>query len=166
MKKWMVILVCMLLLSGCGARETFETLGNVPHLPPSLPQMQAVCLTIPGEAALAVSGEDGNMKIYECDGYLMVLQTFDSGDLQKTIRSLSGFSPEQLTVMESTCGDHVRYDWIWTAVAEEGDMVCRGAVLDDGGYHYSLYVMAPAGESAGLAAQWNQLFGSFCLDEE
>lgn len=166
MKKWMAILVCMLLLTGCGARETFETLGDVPHISATSPQMQSVAVELPGNAALAVSGEDGGATMYECDGYLIVLQTFGSGNLSETIRALCGFGPEQLTVLESTCGDHTRYDWVWTAVAEEGDMVCRGAILDDGGYHYSLYVMAPAAASAEYSSQWNALFGSFCLDQE
>lgn len=166
MKKWLVILVGMLFLTGCGSVETYETLGDVAHLSPTAAQMQQVVLTLPQEAALAVSGGDGEVTVYECDGYMIQLQTFASGDFSKTIRALCGFDPDALTVMESACGDHTRYDWVWTAVAEEGDVVCRGAVLDDGGHHYSLCVMASAEDSAALAAQWNGLFASFCLETE
>lgn len=159
-----IILLLSVLLTGCDAAQTMETLGDVDHISPSRAVISDVSLLLPADAALETSVEEGGVSVYLCEGYTMVLQTFSSGDLTATIRSLSGFSPEALTVMESDAGAYTRYDWVWTAVAEEGDLVCRGAVLDDGGYHYTLCVMAPANDAGTVTESWNALFGSFCLE--
>ncbi len=164
MRKIGMILLAALLLAGCGAEQTMETLGNVDHISPSLATHAGVLLELPSEAALETSAEDGGVSVYLCNGYTMVLQTFSSGDLTATIRSLSGFSPDALTLMESDADHYKRYDWVWTAVAEEGEMVCRGAVLDDGDYHYTLCVMAQATDAGEVTESWNVLFGSFCLE--
>ena len=164
MKKCMILLVCMLMLTGCGAVETMETLGNVIHNGGTQAPVQQVVLEVPAEASVTVSGGETGLTMYECDGYTLYLQTFSSGDLQGTIRTLSGFAPEDLTVMTTACNDHQRYDWVWTAAAEEGDLVCRGTVLDDGNYHYTLCVMAQAEVAGELSEEWNGLFRSFCLE--
>ena len=164
MKKWLVIVILLSLLTGCGATDTFETLGDVPHLNPGTPEMREVILKIPAEAVIAASDTVEGISLYECGGYTILLQTFSSGDMRSTIQTLTGFSPEKLTLMESVCGDHTRLDWVWTAGAEEGDMVCRGTLLDDGNYHYCLCAMAEANEAEQLSEQWNALFGSFCLE--
>ena len=164
----MKIMICLLmitvLLSGCSAVETFETLGNISHLSPTAPQLRQVRLALPEDASLETAQMDTGIQAYSCVDYTAVLQTFGSGDLVSTIRSLTGFSPEDLTVMESQCGDHKRYDWVWTAMGEEGEVVCRGSVLDDGQHHYTLCVMADAEAFGKVKEQWNTLFGSFCLE--
>lgn len=166
MKKiWWI--VCMLgLLTGCSTMETFETLGDISHVSATLPEPTDLVLKMPANAALEVSLEDGGVSMYSCDGYTMVLQMLKAGNLEATIRTLSGFAPENVTILETACGDHMRYDWVWTAVAEEGDLVCRGAVLDDGIYHYALYTIAPSQNAGEVKEDWNELFGSFCLETE
>ncbi len=163
MKKCWILVVLALCLTGCGAVETFETLGNIQHQPPSNPELRKILLELPGDAAEPVAQTGGNT-VYICDEYTIALQTFASGDMNATVRSLCGFIPSQVTMMESRCGDHSRYDWVWTAAGEGGDVVCRCAVLDDGDYHYSLCVMAEAAEAGSLSGEWNKLFASFCLE--
>lgn len=164
MRKWLWCLLLVCLLAGCGSAETFETLGQVQHQSDGEAALRQVVLTLPEDAALSASDTDQGFTMYDCADYTILMQTFSSGDMTSTIRALTGFSSEKLTVLESACGDHARYDWVWTAVAEEGDLVCRGTVLDDGDYHYCLCVMAEADEAGELTSQWNALFGSFCLD--
>lgn len=164
MKKICLILLMMGLLSGCGQVETFETLGEISHVSPSKPQLRQVVLTTPKNALLEAAASDAGMSMYTCDGYTMVLQTFSAGDLEATVRTLSGYAPENLTILETVCGDHSRYDWVWTAAAEEGDVICRGAILDDGNYHYALYTIALSENAKGLQEGWNVLFDSFCLE--
>lgn len=163
MKKWVVVLLSVVFLAGCGSAETFETMGQIDHVSATKPTLRSVTVTLPEDAYKEVSDSDTGVTLYECEGYSIYLQTFDSGDLKATIRSVSGFAPENLMVMESTCSDHTRYDWVWTAVAEEGELVCRGAILDDGGYHYSLCVVGDAKAAGKFGDAWNTLFSSFCL---
>lgn len=164
MKKICLVLLLMAMLSGCGQIETFETLGEISHVSPTQPQLRPVTLNLPESASLEASASDVGASMYTCDGYTMVLQTFSAGDLDGTVRSLSGYDPANLTILETICGDHTRYDWVWTAATEEGDVICRGAVLDDGNFHYTLYTMALSENARALKEGWNNLFNSFCLE--
>ncbi len=164
MKKRLSIFVLLcVLLTGCSAAETFETLGLVQHQPEAAPIMATVQLSLPESAAAAAFG-DGDNSVYDCDGYTVMLQTRSSGDFRGTVQSLSGFSPEKLTVVETQVGKTRRYDWAWTAAGEEGDVICRASVLDDGNYHYCLTSITSAQNAGRLSEEWNQLFASFTLE--
>lgn len=162
MKKIVVLLILCVLLTGCSAAETFETLGQIQHQSVDAPVQATVQLSLP-ESATACVFAGGEERLYDCDGYFLELQTISSGDLQSTLQQLSGYCPEKLTVIESRVGEIKRYDWVWTAAGEDGDMICRAAVLDDGNYHYCLSTMASAQSAGTLMDEWNRLFASFCL---
>lgn len=152
-----------MLLCGCAA-QTYETLGEITHVSSTLPPMGQTVVQFPDDAVLLTSS-DGN-SIYTCNDYTITMQVFPAGNLQQTISSLCGFEPSQLTLMESQCKDHARYEWVWTAAGENGDAMCRAAVLDDGKYHYSLCVVADAKDAGNLTQVWNELFASFCLESD
>ena len=160
MKTWIVLLVLVLCLAGC-SDPTWETLGSVEHVSATLPPMAVVTLQLPQEAAvLSATGTD---TIYLCDGYSIALQTVSAGDLTATIRSISGYDPAELTVLES--GSTIkRYDLVWSAAGEAGAQVCRGVILDDGNYHYTLTLMADAQQVLSLQESWNALLTSFDLE--
>ena len=161
MKTWLAVGLLLCVLTGCSA-ETFETLGPVDHVSATLPQKQQMVLSLPSDAAvLTISGED---TLYICDADAIALQMFPAGDLSGTIRTISGYEKSQLTVMESQCGNHDRYDLVWIAAGEDGEQVCRAAILDDGHYHYCMTVMADASLAGSLTDRWAQLLDSFCLE--
>ena len=161
MKKLMAIVLCGVLLSGC-SEPVFETMGPVEHVSATAAPTRQVVLQLPDSAAvLTVNGSD---TMYICDGFSMAVQTLSGGDVNGTIRAVSGFTKEQMTVMETVCGDHKRFDFVWTAAGEQGDTVCRAAVIDDGNHHYCLTAMVNAGDAAAVSEEWNQVFGSFCLE--
>lgn len=159
MKKWMMLWICMALLCGC-AGPTFETLGQVDHVSATQPQMGQVSLQLPQEAAVLSS--DGGNSLYFCDGYVLALQTFAGGDLDATVCLLSGYSRDQLTLIESG-PEGKRYDLAWTAVSDTGHQICRAAILSDGNYHYTITLMADAEQVAALQQAWDQLLFSFTL---
>lgn len=161
MKKGLMAVLACLLLTGCGEKAVFETLGDVQHDSEQVMAMAQMQLSVPEDAAAQTFG-DGTL--YECEGYTLFVQTFSSGDLQRTVKTLSGFSTDKLTVLETQVGEVMRYEWVWTAAAEDGDMLCRATVLDDGKYHYCVTALAPAKEAGSLNSSWNQLFGSFALE--
>lgn len=160
-KLWMVLFACIL-LTGCGAAEVFETLGAVEHERNELPAMANVQISLPEEAVTETLA-DGDSKLYDCGTYTVAVQTARSGDLQGTVQWLCGFSMEQLTVMESRSDGYKRFEWVWSAAGENGDILCRAAVLDDGNYHYCLYTMAEADQVSQVQGEWNEIFGSFRL---
>lgn len=163
LKKWITIGICAILLTGC-ATPTFETLGDIPHQQVAAPLPQKVVLKLPENAVQAVWSEESET-MYLCQDYTVHLQTLDSGDLKSTIRQLSGFDKDRLTLVESRCGDHDRYEWVWIAAGEGGDVLCRCAVLDDGNFHYALTVTASTEAAGALTEEWNGIMSTFCLEK-
>ena len=121
-----------------------------------------VLLEIPDEAAAqAIQSKDGTL--YLCDGYEITLQIMAAGDLNRTMRSLTGFDSDALTMIETGMTEAARYECVWTAAGEGGDMVGRAVVLDDGAYHYCVTVMAGAEEAGSLRDTWQTLLNTFAL---
>lgn len=162
MKKFWIVLALALLLTGCSAQETYETLSD-DYLQPAMAQLQQVVLTLPEEAAVQSMENDTAGKLYLCDGYTLTVQTVDGGDLDRTVRQLTGFSKDQLTVMETERNGVKRYQCVWTAAGEGGDHVGRALVLDDGSYHYAVTVMAQSAIAGELAQTWQDIFDSVSL---
>lgn len=161
MKKICVCLLMGLLLTGCAARQTFETVEDWYY--ESAVSAGVIRVDIPEGAAAAAFGSDAG-SIYLCDGYTLCLQTFPGGDLEATLQSVSGFSRDRLELIQTSRQGMQRYDFVWAAAGEGGDQLGRASVLDDGHHHYVLSVMAPA-ESAGEYEQiWQGIFASFSLD--
>lgn len=161
MKKCIAIGMLALLLSGCGAEETMETIADELVLP-VMAQPQEISVELPGEAAMpAVESDSG--RIYVCDDYEIVIQNYSSGDLNATVQELSGYSLDDLTVMATTQDGVDRYDFVWASAGEGGDQLGRAVILDDGDYHYTMSVTRPAATTETSQITWSQVFGSFAL---
>lgn len=161
MRKWMTLFLMMLMLTGCAAEETFETISDELIQPVSA-QTREIVVTLPQEAATPVAeGDIGT--IYLCDGYEIALQTLEGGDLNATIQTISGYSREDLTVMETEQGDVKKYELVWASAGELGDRVGRAVILDDGSYHYVLCVLSDADRTQEYQGVWQYMFDSFTV---
>lgn len=158
MKRWVCICLFIMLLSGCGAEETMETV-NDEWIVPAMAQPRQVSVRLPEDAAAPVLEQD-DRRIYMAQDYEIMLETLASGDLASTIRTLSGYDRDQLTVVETRQGDADRYEFVWTTAGERGDRLGRAVILDDGDYHYCMSVLRDAGETQIL---WRDVFSSFSL---
>lgn len=161
MKKWvMFILFPLFFLSGCGGAETFETIADEAAVP-VMAQPREIRVQLPEDAAAPVLEGEGE-QVYVCEGYEIILETLSAGDLNGTFRSLTGYAKEDLTVMETQWDQVSRYDFVWASAGETGDRLGRGAILDDGQYHYCMTVLRDADweDSRGL---WDAVFSSFDL---
>lgn len=159
MKKVWIVMVLMTLLTGCGAAQTFETVDDV-YSPQEAPEPKQVSLTLPEDAA-AQTMESDQGTLYFCDGYEIMVETLSGGDINSTLKNLTGFSRDALTVMETSVSDVTRYECVWTAAGEAGDQVGRAVILDDGSYHYCLSVMAHSNDAGSLQESWQELLMSF-----
>ena len=112
------------------------------------------------EGALAPVLEQDSRQLYMAQGYEILLETLTSGDVDATIRDVSGYGKDQLTVLETRQGDTDRYDFVWTMAGEKGDRLGRAVILDDGNYHYCMSVLRDPGETLIV---WRDVFGSFSL---
>ncbi len=161
MKKALCVLLMMLVLSGC-SQEEYETMAD--EYTPMPPQPRAdMVLALSQEVETAALESEGRQSLYFCDGYTVCQETFASGDLDATLRQITGFSREQLTLVTQNQGGIKRYDFVWTCTGEGGDQVCRGSILDDGSYHYAVTAMAGEEKAGALKDDWNQLFASFSI---
>lgn len=154
-RMWIILLICVL-LSGCSAAPTYETLGGDIHQ--AAVTLKEAVVAVP-EGAKEMACEDGTYWI--CDSYDLQVQTLPGDDLAATVSALSGLTVEHLTVMTSGNGEMKRYEWVWTAMSEAGQMQCRALVLDDGAYHYCLTAIGPAEQGESLNSQWNDIFTAF-----
>lgn len=154
MKKLLWVLGFMLLLSGCGKMD-LETVSDL-YDPPETPVSAKIQLELPEDTAVeAISGTDC---LYFCGGYTAASETLEAGDLEKTLMTVTGFPPEALSVIAQRQGEWNRYDFVWTCAGEGGDQLCRGALLDDGSYHYVVTVMAPEASAGNFPGNGTRFF--------
>lgn len=148
----------MILLSGCKAEETLETVSDE-WIVPVMAQPREVSVRMPEDLVLPVLEQEGR-QLYMGPNYEIMLETMAAGDLQATIRNLSGYEQEQLTILETDQGEWNRYEFVWTAVGEQGHRLGRAVILDDGDYHYCMTALRDAEESLIV---WQDVFQSFSL---
>ena len=161
MKKYVLFLLILVLLTGCGSEATFETVADEWVQSAAAP-VREILVTLPEDAAVSVSESEYGC-LYQCDGYEIAIQTLEAGDLDATLRTVTGYSREDLTVMETKLADIRRYDLVWSCMGEQGELVGRARVLDDGNYHYVLTVLAQADRAAELEGVIADLFRSYAL---
>lgn len=161
-KKWMVCLWILVFLAGCGRQETLETVGDVWDVP-AMAVPRSILVDLPEDAVAGVLEGDAG-RIYMGDGYEIMLQTLEAGDLDRTIQELCGKKREELTVLERENGAFKRYEFVWAAAGETGEQLGRSVILDDGNYHYCLSVLRCADPDQTPHIVWSQVFQSFDLE--
>lgn len=162
MKRMLLLLMLACLLAGCRA-ETMETVEDVWEEAPAAEARQ-IRVSLPGEEALPVM-ESSTDRLYLGEHYQIEVQTLPGGDLNRTVQTMSGLEPEDVTLLQTEQGGLTRYDFVWAAAGEEGDQLGRGAILDDGNYHYALSVLRSADDTATRQIHWDQVFSSFSVQE-
>lgn len=161
MKKCVFFLLISLLFCGCDAQETFETIADQP-VSGTEPMAAQVVVMLPAEAAVPAS-ESESGQLYLCDGYDILLQTLPGGNLDATLRSVTGYGCDELNLIQTGINGVKRYDLVWSCMGESGDRVGRAAVLDDGYYHYVLCVLSDAGRTREFEEEFAQLFEHYSL---
>lgn len=161
MRKWVLLGLLALLLTGCGAEETFETVADEQVLP-AMAQPMEIMVNLPGETAMPAMESD-NGRSYLAGDYEIHIQTLEAGDLNRTVKALSGFEKDALTVMETDQDGMRRYEFVWCCTGEEGDRLGRAVILDDGSYHYTMTVLRNADTTEHSQIVWADVFASFSL---
>ena len=164
MRKISVLLAAVLLLSGCNKQETMETVGDIDNIE-AVSQIQKLELDLPKEAYVPVLQNESGEMIYICEDYTVCVQTLEGGDMDRTLKTLTGFHSDDLTVMKTKADGVKRVSCVWSAAGEGGDYVGRVLVLDDGNYHYAVSVMAEFSKVGDISAKWKELFDSVRLTD-
>lgn len=160
MKIFLCTLLAVILLAGCQQPKDFETMSDS-FVEPELPQARQATFQLPEDAAKAVLENSGTL--YLCDEYSVVLQTLPAGNLDATVREVTGYGRDKVQLWQQKEGDISRYVCVWTSAGEGGDQMGKATILDDGDYHYVLAVMAAAEDAGELADTWQQLMESFSI---
>lgn len=158
LRKLWFLLGCILMLFGCGVQDTFETVAD--DLAVSSPLPAQVVVFIPEDAATPVMEAEDGSKLYLCDAYSVSVQTLHNTDINTTLKELTGFLPEKLTVIHTNTHEMDQYSCVWSAAGEGVPQVCRALILDDGAYHYAVTVMADQDRAGALEETWKTIRSS------
>ena len=159
--KLVTLLLLTLLLTGCGKAEVYETVNDEAAQSVSA-QPREVFFDLAQEPVLPAMESDSGT-LYLCGDFDVVVHTCQGGDLEKTVQQVSGFSPEELTVIRTEDTDADRYEFVWTSATDFGQQIGRATVLDDGNYHYILSATVDAELIEEYQEIWNGIFESFTL---
>lgn len=164
MKRMWVVFACAICLCGCNAEQTMETISDDLTV---LAEEQAceVAVSVADEDAVTFFGEDGS-RLYLCDNYTVTVQTLSGGDIDQSMRTVTGFSKDSMTVIKTVKDGITQYEYAWSAIGEKEDQICRGVMLDDGTYHYAVTVMADYSQAADLQDTWQAVFESVALSTD
>ena len=157
MKRILTLMVFVPLLFGCGTQMEYESVEDVYSL--SVPVPGEICVTLPVDAVALSAVTDNREQLYFCDGYTVTVQTMAGGDLDRSLREITGFGKDSLTVLEMPRDGMRCVTCVWTSLGEMGDQVGRLVLLDDGSYHYAVSVMADAELAGNLSQVWDNLLG-------
>ena len=157
--KMIVLLLMMLVLCGCDAEETFETVADE-AVQSVMASPREISVRLPDNAVSPVLDSD-TRQVYFCEEYEIIMETLASGDLNASLRGMSGYDKDKLTVMETQWDDVTRYEFVWASAGERGERIGRGIILDDGNYHYCMSVLRDADTVSQVV--WRDVFASFTL---
>ena len=164
MYRCVIMMVCLLtvLLCGCSSTDSLEMINDhFETVPVAAPAM--IHLDFPEEDNVTVAQGDG-WCTYTADAYEIVVQTCASGDLNRTLQQITGYNKERLTVMEIPATNTNKYVCAWSTVSEEGEMVGRCTIIDDGVYHYCLSVLIDADVAGDIREDIDTIFATYSLE--
>lgn len=161
MKRCVLLMLLMLTLCGCAAEEVLETISDELVLS-AMAQPREITVNLPDNAVTPVLESDSR-QMYLSEDYEILLETLSGGDVDATIRSLTGYEKDKLTVMQTQWDGVERYEFVWVAAGETGDRLGRGVILDDGNYHYCMSVLRDAEGQKMSQIVWRDVFASFHL---
>ena len=159
----------VLLLTGCAAKQTavWETVDDVGQGQPVsyLDEAYTMLFDVPQGAALQSVPGDGEKAVYaQADGeYEIVSEVLLCADADEAIRRVSGFSPEQLAVIETSRFGMPEYQFVWYASGDEGGRLYRADVLVDDLYCYALTFSVREGLGSTYDTTAQQVFASYSL---
>lgn len=160
MKRFVLIAALALLLTGCAPAD-YETMADEYLEPEQKAAANLVAVLPPDATVMTMEGEES---IWLCDGYTVSVQTLAAGDLDATLRQVTGYGKDQLAVMARQQEGLKRHECSWVCAGEGGDQVGRTVILDDGTYHYVLSLLTEAEKVSELKEDWGRILETVSLD--
>lgn len=165
MKKWIALLMLLLLLNACGA-EAEPTMEYVEDgLLSLVSEPYTILVSVPEQAVQETFGDQGTGCCYAAaDGsYTIVTEVLEAGDISERIETICGIPTERLHILTLNRIPLTEYRFAWASSGEEGDTVSRCAVIASEDYDYVLTMTQQTGLDAAQQEALNQVFSSFRL---
>lgn len=159
MRKLAIVLLA-LMLSGC--TDAYETVMD-DHFVPERVEAGTVSFLLPEQASVYTMEDDAEAKLWLLEDYQISTYVHPSGDIESTIRTLTGYERNVIAPICLEMGNVTRYECTWTTADGEGQQMNRAMILDDGNYHYALCLQGSAEASADYADEWNQIMASVSI---
>ncbi len=165
MRRFLVLLL-VLLLSGCGAAQpvVYERVEDVVPVSSLEDAPYEIEVQLPGDA-LELSRDAGG-SVYEAENgaYTICTRVLVSDSLDAAVYTLSGFAQPQIRVDTADAGRQ-SCQFAWCSAGEEGSVVCRAKVLREGDYCYALCFNLKEGLGREYNECINEVFASFTLTQ-
>ena len=161
MKKLCIFLLAVFLLAGCAEKKTYETISDELESP-ILPKQLEMTAVLPEGAASPVFSTADAGKLYEYENCTITMQAVATGDFSGLIREVTGYSQENLQIMESVQAGLESFQVVWSSTGEGQTQVGRACILTDGNYYYVLTAMVPESKAGSLSkGELKEMFTSF-----
>lgn len=164
MKKCWIILLLAIVLCGCSAEPTFETIPDMCAETASQSPRQ-ILVDLPEETQVpAMQAEEGSI-LYFCDDYTVMAYTLPAGNMDQTLRTTTGYGKDALRIMQSYAPEGDCIVCAWTAAGEGEILVGNARIIDDGNYHYVVCVLSPESKSGAAQKEIRAVLNSFQLEQ-
>ncbi len=169
MKKLLLFSLCALLLAGCAAEPTWETVDDTLE---SVAQTSAIgeepfqiIFSVPMDAVLETFSQTDTRTVYtQADGdYEIEALVLPTSDIDEVIAELTGFSPDVVETIQTKRFEMPEYRFVWYSESDEGGYLRRADVLTDTEYSYALIFSAREETGTTYHACMNEVLDSFGL---
>ena len=152
MKKWGLVLMMIVLLSGCSVKSeaALETVTDGLETEPPAPYCIVFCA------------------VYEDAGgdYTITTEILDATTVEMAAEQISGIPAERLDILTLCRSPMPEHHFAWSSTGEEGGTVSRCAMIESEDYYYVLTMTERTGLGSALDETAEAVFSSFCLTEE
>lgn len=124
----------------------------------------SIVFSVPEGAVCQNLSPDGADALYEAaDASYEIMTCVSPQSPAAAIEALTGFAPQELSILATTRFGLAEYQFVWSAAADEGERVYRAAMLCDDQYCYTLCFSRPASAGQSYDAVQQSVFSTFGL---
>lgn len=168
MKKWGLVLMMIVLLSGCSVKSeaALETVTDGLETGPLVPY--CIVFNVPEGMTQETFGDDGRCAVYEAENgdYTITTEVLDATTVEGAAERISGIPAERLDILTLAGTPMTEHHFAWSSTGEEGETVSRCALIESEDYYYVLTVTERTGLGGSLDETVDAVFSSFCLTAE
>lgn len=161
----MLALVLCVLLCACLANvPVWETVDDEAPLAAQSRRASSIVFSVPEDAVCQSLSPDGADTLYEAaDGSYEIMTSITPQSPEAAIEALTGFCADDLSILTTTRCGLPEYQFVWSALDDEGERVYRAAMLCDELYCYTLCFSRPASAGSSCDAIQTRIFSSLGL---